>query len=236
MKISRTLQIAATLILGLGPVTGHAQTYFYSGPVSGWTEVDLSPQGLGAGGFIATFGTLTETLYYDPVALTLREVGSVTVNPSSGSFDIRGYINWPPVETGSATLTVGNNGSVSFDRMTGWRGGPSSSDPLVVPISGSGVLDGQAFAGSWNLDIDVSTKFIAASPTSLTFREADVSGSQQAGTRGYVIPGTDLVDAVDDGTYYYSWHLDSVVAAVPEHNSISLLVLGLSALAFLRRC
>lgn len=65
----------ATLILGLGLANGQAQseTYYYSGPVngandgSGFTEVDLSPNG-GSGGFVADFGTLTETITYNPTA------------------------------------------------------------------------------------------------------------------------------------------------------------------------
>ena len=244
MKFTRTLQIVGILILGLGQVTGHSQTYSYSGPVSGWTEVDLTPSGYGdRGQFVTTFGTLTETLYYDPVAQTLREVGSVTVNPASGSFNIDGNSFVYPYtwEYGSATLTVGNNGSFSFDHTTfdvtpggGGIGLSSQASELHVPVSGSGIYNGQAFAGSWNIDLLVGTEISALSRTSLTFSEFRASGADHGVP---VVPGTDLCDAISDGTYYWSWGLDSAVAtAVPEPNSLLLLGLGLSALAFLRRC
>jgi hypothetical protein len=240
MKISQTLQIVATLILGLGPVSGHAQTYYYSGPVSGFTEVDLTPGAGSIGGFRTYFGTLTETLYYDPVTLTIREVGSVTVSPFSGSFDIVGTD--PPfsgphgegVVLGSATLTVGNSGSFSFDRTGGLF--PNGASDLLVPVSGFGIYQGQEFSGSWNIDLyRLATSIDAISPTSLTFSEFN----EWNGRGGAVVmPGIGrggLIDGTSDGVYYYSWQLNSAVATVPEPNSLSLLVLGLSALAFLRR-
>ena len=238
MKTYGTLQIVATLILGFGLVTGHSQTYYYSGPVSGYTEVGLTPGSGAVGGFLASFGTLTETLQYDPMAQILEEVGSVTVNPSIGSFNIVG--NAPPFSgphgeltmLGSANLTVGNNGSFSFDRTIQLSFGGGD---LLVPVSGSGVYAGQAFAASWNIDLhNIGTQIIAVSPTSLTINEQNVTG----GYGEYVIPdigGTGLCDGTSDGEYYYSWQLDNVVAmAVPEPNFLALLVLGLSALAFLR--
>jgi hypothetical protein len=239
MKISRTLQIAATLIPGLAPVTGHAQsqTYYYSGPVSGYTGVDLSPDGMGydSPGYDVTFGTLTETLYYNPAAQTLEQVGSVTVSPSSGSFNIEGGI-FTPGESGSATLTVGNNGSVSFDNTFGGfaiGSGVSYGSSLSVPVSGSGIYNGEAFSGSWNIYIPLFAEPVAISLTSLTFSEFAFEGAQQG---SLVIPGTDLVDGVSDGTYYYSWQQENAVAsAVPEPNSLALFGLGLPALAFWRR-
>ena len=63
MKISRTLQIAATLIFCLGQVTGYSQIYYDSDPVSGWTEAALTPEGLGDGDYVTDFGTLSGTFY-----------------------------------------------------------------------------------------------------------------------------------------------------------------------------
>ena len=238
MKISRTLQIVATLILGLWPVTGHAQTYFYSGPVSGYIDAELTPEGFGEGGFAVIFNTLTESLYYNPVAQTVEESGSVTYGPSSGTFNISSDFLSGPQESGTATLTVGNNGSVSFDQTWNVYNGYTALN-LLFPVSGSGIYNGQAFAGSWNIGFTLYTKISAVSPTSLTFSEfgnADGTpmGAEHQGPNP-VIPGTDLNVGNDDSTYYYGWSLGPVVAmAVPEPNSIALLVIGLTALAFLR--
>jgi len=233
--------MAIAAILGMGPATGNCQiqTYSYSGPVTGYAEVDLSPYGVGSGGFVTAFGTLTETLYYDPAAETLEQVGSVTVNKPSGFINIFSSPYFPR-EFGSATLTIGNGGGISFDNTFSGvvsGGGASSVDNLLVPVSGSGTYNGQAFAGNWSIDIPLTAQVSAASPTSLTFSESAWQGAQQG---QQVIPGTDLKDAASDGTYYYSWQLSSIQAAalpasVPEPNSLELLCLGLSALAFLRR-
>jgi hypothetical protein len=247
MKMNRTLQMWAALILGIWPATADCQilTYYYSGPVSGYTEVDLSPEGLGEGGFDTTFGTITETLYYDPSAQTIEQAGSLTVSPSTESINIQSWPGLPP-ESGSATLTVGQNGSFSFDNTFGGvaiDSGFLEGSDLLVPVSGSGTYNGQAFSGTWNIDIPIYAEANAVTATSLTFTEFQwPNGESGPGSYGAmqgqldVVPGTDLEDAVSDGTYYYSWQMNDVVAtAVPEPNSLALLSLGLSALAFLRR-
>jgi hypothetical protein len=233
VKFARTLQISATLILGLVPISGHSQIYYYSGPVSGYTEVDLTPGAGYAGGFVASFGILTETLNYDPVAQTLEEVGTVTLSPYSGSFNMVGVVGENAGDVvGSATLTVGNNGIITFDNYQDINGGAFYS-PLLIPVSGSGIYQGQAFTGSWDIAIpSIETQIIAASPTSLTFSEFNVGMGAP-----YGIPVLDgLMTGTDDGTYYVGWQVNSIVAtAAPEANFISILGLGLLGLAFMRR-
>jgi hypothetical protein len=234
MKISRTLQIAATLIFCLGQVTGYSQIYYDSDPVSGWTEAALTPEGLGDGDYVTDFGTLSGTFYYNPAAQTLQETGSVTVSPSIGSFNIGGGPIAPG--TGSATLTVGNNGSFSFDMTYQYEGnfynGYDFTSTLSVPVSGYGIFNGQEFAGSWNLLIPIDLQISAASPTSLTFSEENANGATSG---SIVVDGTDLVDGNSDTTYEYQWGVSGVATAVPEPTTLVLMAMMLVPLALLRR-
>lgn len=247
MKIHQTFQVVAALILMMGSVTGQSQiqAYYYSGPVIGYTEVDLTPSSGYSGGFSVTFGTLTEILYYDPVTQTVtNEVGSLSFSPASGSFDIVRFSPWPQAVVGSANLTVGDNGSFSFNRTPAPSifGNPSRSSILHVPVVGYGSYEGQAFSGSWNIDISLNLTVDAVSSESLTFSELAGNSAYGLGASGgyVVIPGIGptggLKNGTDDGTYYYRWQLDHVEAtAVPEPNSIALSGLGLLALTLLRR-
>jgi hypothetical protein len=226
MKFGGSLPILAALIFGLGPKTGHAQTheYYYSGPISGFISAGLTPSGLGQGGIAAAFGTITETLFYNPTANTLQEEGSVTFNSrSEGSFFISPQIDFPPEDVGLATVTVGNNGGFQFD--TTFRG---ASGEILVPVSGSGIYQGQEFSASWDLDFPMTIHILAATSASLTFSQNE---------QDFLEPGSPVVDGLatgnDDGTFGEQWIQSSVVAtAVPEPGSLALLGLGLSALAF----
>jgi hypothetical protein len=228
MKTTRVFRIAAALALGLGQITGRSQTYHYSGPVDGYTEVDLSPGGFGTGGFVADFGTINETLYYNPVAQTLQQVGSITVIPSSGSFNITGS-SFTELGSGTATLTVGNHGSFSFDVESALDEGIN----LLVPVSGFGIFNGQPFSGEWDIVIPMAAQLDSVSPTSLLFDDSTFMGAPYAGAG----PGLGLEDGCSDGTYYCGFDLGVAEAtAVPEEsNTLSLIGFGLSVLTFLRR-
>jgi hypothetical protein len=229
MKICQLLSGAAILIFGLGQMTGHAQTYYYSGPVNGYIDTMLTAAGQGGSGFQAVLGTLDETLYYDPVAQTLEEVGTVTFSPFNGTFDITGSPLFNPGVLGSATLTIGDNGTVSFDHTSsvsqGWT--------LNIPVIGSGIYEGQPFSGNWDLSIPGRTTVSSASPTSIIFSEGLPGGGPILHGPGQnVIPGTNLNSGSSDGTYSEAWNLSSAMAlAVPETNSLSLLILGLLTMA-----
>lgn len=224
--------LAALCCAWLSQTTGLCASYFYSGQVSGYVDAELTPGGMGQGGIHVVFGTLTETLIYDPVAGTLQEIGSVTISPSSGTFDIIHYYPFPSKGVvGSATLNIGENNTISFDRtlvLNNNHGGGA----LKVPVSGSGVYNGEAFSGSWDLEVPIYTYILEVTSTSLTFSEQ----GRYAQYRKYVIPGTDLATANNDGTYYVNWQLDSAVAQVivPDGGATFVLLgvafIGLAAL------
>jgi hypothetical protein len=209
MKFTLSLKIAAALILGIFHVRGGVLTYEFSGPVSGGIRVPLTTggdEGRGSWG-PAVFGTITETLYYDPTAQTLRQVGSVTVSPSSGSFN---FVN-EGVVLGSATLTIGNNnGSFSFDHTASGVQKPFN-DLLLLPVSGSGIYLGKSFSATWNMEMRLYTQVLAVSATSLTFSQLPGNPPSGLGLIFNVVPGTDLYDG-EDGGYVYDWELGPAVA------------------------
>jgi hypothetical protein len=252
MKISRILKMVATLILlALGQVSGQAQiqTYNFSGPLDGSAQFGLqafNPPLSGA--FLSTFDMVTETFYYNATAQTVEEVGSVTLNPTSGTFKMG--------PSGSASLTVGNNSSFSFDIKFAdefvnppLSGIPPFEGELLVPVSGSGTFNGQAFAGSWNEQLPLVLTITAASASSLTFNENDPGGAGyvDAAPGQLVLPAVGLYDGTGgDDTDYYLWDQESVVAtavvgtAVPEPSTMitdamMLLPFGLNALRVIRR-
>ncbi|MGO9204482.1 MAG: hypothetical protein ACLQM8_28505 [Limisphaerales bacterium] len=208
MRIFQVSQLVAAFFLGIGQASGVVQVYYYSGPVSGWLEAALAPAP-GYGGFVAEFGTLTETLYYDPVAHTLRIAGSITVGPSKGYFDMGNTLD----ETvGSATLTVGHGGVVSFDYLTTYDG-VRFKGTLLVPVKGVGVYEGKRFNRGWHVSIPLDTQIIAVSSKSLTFSQFAFAGGGEAKEVISTDEG-DLWDGSSDLTYGLGYNLDSVVASV----------------------
>src|ERR1035437_6178601 len=137
MNATQGLLIVVTLFIQVAPSRG-IQAYSYSGPVDGWADVALNEVSGSSGGYRTTFGTLAETLYYDPVALTFREVGSLTISPSSGSFDITRFTPFYGI-VGSVALNVGDNGIFSFDFTSSRISDGAFWGTLLVPVSGVGI-------------------------------------------------------------------------------------------------
>lgn len=234
MKLAFALVMVG--LLGGGATTAYSTAFSYSGALSGWTEVDLSPDGLGTGGSVVDFETISETVNYNAAAQTLQEQGSITVAPGTASFNIySGPFSSPP-GSGSVTITVGNNGVFSFDDIYPVSSSGEFGGNLAIPVSGSGIYNGQTFSASWNIDIPIVGQISAASSSSLVFGEESFEGAQQA------VPVVDsLSDGTSDGTYYYSLATGLVTAtnqdpaAAPDKtNSILLLGIALSSLAFFR--
>lgn len=127
MKATKFLQLptAATIGLGLGTIA-NCQTYFLSIPL-GNAGLGAPPIEIQDASYVGRrnlqWGTLTETIYIDPVAQTIRQVGLATVEPSSSTivFNETRQIPRPfptPPETIPATVTVNlglSNGGFSFD-------------------------------------------------------------------------------------------------------------------------
>jgi hypothetical protein len=231
-------------------MTGFSQIYDYSGPVSGDVSVELTPGGFGEGGFIAYPQTLNETLTFNPVACTLCVAGTITFSHASGSFQISQSGTAPNPETGFGSAAIGQAGVVSFDYTSSF-GGPYPrsatgypeifSENLLIPVSGSGVYNGQAFSGNWDIVLPLITTITYSSATSITMSEArsPVDGAP-IGTQG---PGLGLLDGNSDGTYEFNWGVGTTTVpvatpqVVPEPNCELLFCIGALGLVFyLRRC
>lgn len=232
MNPTRCLIILLCSALFPAAQISYGQIYSFSAPISGYTEVDLSFGPSSRGGQHVGFGTLSETLYYDSLAKTLRQVGSVTINPTVVSFPISdgGIYN----ASGSANLTV-NGGSSSLNFDTGVQPLLSSNSFFSISVAVNGTCDvvssGQTNTAILNYSfvLPLETHIISATPTTLTLSESASMNALNATTVGSA-GGFSLIDGTVDDTYFFIWTLNPTVAtAVPEPGTfaiLSLVILG----------
>lgn len=224
MKLNRLLQTAAIVLSLLGmPSTIYSQTYVFSAPISGFSEVDLS-FGIGSSGVSRiTFGTLNETLYYDPVAKTLRQVGSVTFTPASVEFSMSGqqpmfYTN----VSGTAFLTI-NEGNTNLLFDSGIQTNFYTCS-LNIPITGSCMVvqSNQTNSGplSYSFDVPLLTSILSVTSTNMTISENQTVGFNMGSHVG-TVGGVYLYDDTSDGTYYFRWQITNVIAVVPPQLTLT---------------
>jgi hypothetical protein len=217
--LNKPIKIVIAVVLGLAPAIAYSQSYYYTGPVIGFLEVGLNPASTEGvfSGFGVNFGTVTETLDYNAAAQTLEEIGSVTISPSaSGVFDLLGNLetgsfNRPVV--GTASLTVGNNNSFSFDYTYSLLN-PSvyQFTGMPIPVSGTATYQGQMLSGTWDLDAMAFPTVLSATSTTLTFTE----GNGEV----YLLPGPGAMPGIVAGdfndTYNSSWYVSGIATAVED--------------------
>jgi len=244
----------AILIVLFTPVTTFSQTYRFSAAVVGgsyanygFTEVDLAfgPGSYDSNNRDAIFGTLNETLYYNPVADTVCQVGTVSVDPTNFSFAITS--RGPHSSYGSADLNLSGDSTLAFDTGTmNLDGGQQAPMSLAIPVTGTVSLVDIAQSGnnyttntyngpiSYCFDINIDTTIQSASQQALT-----VSEYGQAGPEGELVSvgGINLyTGAGGDNTSRYSWSVPTVTAeAVPEPNLLTIFGCGLLTSWRLRR-
>lgn len=264
MKIIKSFQTLAFLLSGLGiPLVGRAQTYSYSGAISGGFEMLLWDQsGPGAGenpnpyicGCFCQFGTLTETIYLDPIAGTIRQTGFISVSPASAS---RVIDDSRLAEDGSipATLTLNlavTGGGISFDTgplhyaydpgFNNVISGPEGIPPVAFNGSYSWTTGGQTYTDTFNYQLafglELYDQFSISDPTSLSF-----SSQQEGGTIGEIVAGAtasnglvlSLVSGGSDHASHAYWTGGIAATMIPEPDCVSLFGLGLSTLTFSHR-
>lgn len=246
-------QILISICLGLSSLS-QAQVYQFTAPIDGFQSAGIfengrSPSQFGAGG-ILTFGTLTETIFYDPVAHTMREVGSFTISPTSlyaGRSDDRvntSGILIPAYMSVAYTFNGGNN-TVSFD--TGVKnlqdrgnGQFSSGGPLnwVIPYSAYWTLTTGSqdyygwFSGSYHLEGLKDTKISQITPDSLVIQQGNNRHTDyDHPSQNYSITANGINYIISnehfDNTTCQEYYVAPVTAfAVPEPGSLMLFTLG----------
>lgn len=246
MKKSALFQIVAAILVNcILAVTADSQTYHFTAPISGFSGIALSFGSGGGGGSSMTFGTLDETLFYDPVANTLRQVGTVSIDESHFSFGINdgGFYGG---SYGNADLTVTGGGTIAFDTGTLGHSGPSSwLWDLKIPVTGTVSFHYYGYQASlanpvivdnapisYSYALRLTTGILAATPESLTVSEQQFLGALK-GSGVFGFPDI-LFDGAGDNTYHYAWQLPATTATVVPESS-SLAILGCGLLGFLSR-
>jgi hypothetical protein len=194
------------------------------------------------------FGPLNGRLIHDPVANTLELLGNVGISGWNGSgfFSDNQTINGVLVPaTVSVNYTVGNVDDAAFSFDTGAvpfnPAGPAYSFDVPLPISGSYslVTGGETYSGSYSYTLDISTAvhYSVINSNCVDFSMDTVGGfgedlyvplAQITADNGIQVDLT--AEDPSDGVTYREWHVDNVVAVVPEPSASEMLLLAFSGL------
>jgi hypothetical protein len=265
VKAVKSFRTLALLLGGLGvPLVGHGQTYSYSGPITGGFEMLLSDgNGPGSGqnpngylcGTFCQFGTLTETICLDPAAHTIRQMGFISVSPSTATRTVDdsrlvGGVSIPATLT--INLAVSEEG-IPFDTgplhyatlpfSSDYGMGPTPTFPVLFNGSYSWTTGDQTYSDSFDYQLGFGltlyARFSTTNPTSLT-----LSSPFTAGANGKIVAGTtaanglalSLVTGGSDHASLCYWTGGITATMIPEPDCISLFGLGLFTLVFSRYC
>jgi hypothetical protein len=238
--------------------SGLAQTYVYqfTAPIDGWFQQGAADPSGGAGNHprpwggvsdIFDFGTLSETVYYNPSADTLEQVGSFTLGSTrfSGSFEDDKDIGGSLVSGLVSVAYTLNNGSdtVSFD--SGIQ--PIGENPTLdwsIPFSETITLTtgGQEYVDTISGDIPEANDITSVSqftPGSIVISQGYQNLSMNIGGQYYMnFNASDgwsgrIFDGIGDGSLPYYYYVAPTTAlavpeleSLPEPNSLMIFVLG----------
>jgi hypothetical protein len=175
MKTTKILFGILTITAAFG-INGHSQIYQFSTPISGYltmSAADLNGPTGSSGTINLNFNSLTETIYLDPVAGTIRQVGAISATPSAPNIQFQetqsvpGQFPNPPTNvSGIVTVNLAPTGGIlSFDtgpQSVTWDAALSAYtvDAVIfaqgLPMSGSYsiVTGGQTNTGSFSYTLD----------------------------------------------------------------------------------
>jgi hypothetical protein len=265
MKTTIAIQIAVLSIGALlAPVSGHSQTYYLSTPITGRIDPTIGDLTSGtSGAYTASLTTLTESIFIDTNAQTIRQVGSIAVSPATGTIhlvDTQGSVS------GTLDVTYSFVGGLSFDtgvQHATWNGSSkvwTVNDTIpgfTMNATYSLVTGGQTYSGAFNCPVFTQPlvygsawTFKTISTTSdPTILSVSSLGWNNGGYPGVGFPSSVSPAAVDftaaDGfhlqlwptTGNFSWSTTGSVTAVlvPEPCATLMLGLGLLGLGYIRR-
>jgi hypothetical protein len=246
-------------------LSGQAQTYAYqfTAPINGYFQQGAADPSGGAGNHprpwggvsdIIDFGTLSETVNYNPSAGTLDQVGSFTLSSTgfSGSFEDDKYINGSLVSGVVSVAYTLNNGSdtVSFD--SGIQ--PVGENPTLdwsIPFSETITLTtgGQEYVDTISGDIPEANDITSVSqftPGSIVISQGYQNLSKNIGDQYSAAFNTlngwsgTIIDGIGDASLpdYYCVAPTTALAvpeleSLPEPDSLMIFVLGALGLKYL---
>jgi len=257
MKTKTTLRVVLGLVaVYCAQVTAKAQVYFASTPVTGYVTMSIYDNiGGGSGSLNLNLNNLSEYVYYDAAAQTVREVGTVTYTPSDPNITFQE--NSGGVQ-GNVTVTLAPAGGVlTFDTGPQAILPGSRIDAALYNIQNqlngtySLVTGGQTLNGSFAYNLSYSSA--QAPHTYNGFSPAGYPGSIQLSTLdndGFFGPYASNPNVVADITAangfhmqltpsaFWSWSVNNptlTAILVPEPAFIAFAGLGIAGLAVLRR-
>jgi hypothetical protein len=182
MKITKPLSITILSLIGLAiPVTGYCQIYTLSEPISGQITMNAqelnAPKGSPPHWFNYVFNNLSETVYIDPVAQTVRQVGLISGTPSAQTLSFQETQQTPgqfpnPITSidGSMTVTLAPaGGGLTFDTGLQHVNWTAAGYAFSAPLGDLGnflgsyslVTGGQTYNGSFSYGITCPAIFSA---------------------------------------------------------------------------
>lgn len=249
MKNSRFLMLAATFVGCALSCPGQGYEYQFTAPITGSFQQGACDPSMGfkGTGYSFYFGTLLETVYYNPTANTLQQIGSFTLTSTSfsGAFedDKTGQNSAIPATVSVDYLLNGGNNTVSFN--SGVQ--PISANPALnwsipfteaITVTTGGESYSDLLSGSIP-EANTITSISQFSPGSIVISQGH-PGSMNIydPSLQYTVSAADgwsstIVDGIGDASLPENYQLGPVTAyAVPEPGGLAMFLPGVFGLMF----
>jgi hypothetical protein len=249
MKNSRFLMLAATFMGCVLSCPGQDYEYQFTAPIIGYFEQSACDANtLNGTQTDFQFGTLSETVFYNPTANTVQQIGSFTLNATSfsGSFgDPEPYPNGIPAIVSLVYTLNGGDNTVSFNsgveslNGNGVNGPPSTALNWSIPFTEAITVTtgGESYSALMSgsvPDAFGTTSISQFTPESIVISQISDpdwnifgAGPTVAISASDGWSSTIIGSGGDDGFAPETWQVDPVTAyAVPEPGSLTIFFVG----------